>query len=248
MIRLIKAEFQKILTVRSTYYLLGFCLLLTFLISFYIEGLRNTHDILDSGKLASEAVMIVGALSLLLSLVGAMLLTHEYRYNTIMYTLTSSNSRLKVLLAKIVAVSGFALLAALFFGALAPVLTAYGVHLKGYEMVQQTIPFLDILWRSLFFAWAYAMLALIIAFIIRNQIGTIVSILLIPSTAETLLTLLIKEKASYLPFRALNNVLGNMPERGLVAMSHGESALIVLAYILAGGLIAAFLFQRRDAS
>jgi len=56
----------------------------------------------------------------------------------------------------------------------------------------------SLLWRSVFFTWGYAMAGLLIALLIRSQVGAIASLFLIPSTVETLLGLLLKKKRSVL--------------------------------------------------
>jgi ABC-2 type transport system permease protein len=246
MIKLIRAEFQKILTVRSTYFILLFCLAILIFFAFYVEAIRLVADVKDPGKLQSEVLGAIGILPMILSFVAALAITHEYRFNTIMYLLVASRSRLKAFLAKVFAISVFAVLAILFFASLSPLLTSLGLQIKGLDMVTQNIPYLDLLWRGAFVGWAFAMFALILAFIIRNQAGVIVSILLIPSTVEQLLGLLLKENTKYLPYTALNNIINTGP--AAADMSHGKSALIALAYIAVGLIVAALLFKKRDAN
>src|SRR5665213_4567341 len=111
MIPALKSEFKKLLTVRSTYLLsLGFLLLVGFL-AFYVQGFKNvpteTLSPIDHAKaslfLAGTITQFANVISVAGGLIGLLLLTHEYRYNTIVYTLSASNSRSKVLAAKIIA-------------------------------------------------------------------------------------------------------------------------------------------------
>lgn len=248
--RYILSEFRKLYTVRSTYIFLAVCIAITVFFAFYIEAIRLTGDVTSSDKLAGEVTGAVGALAMLIALVGVLLVTHEYRYNTIMYTLTSANNRLKVLIAKVVVVSVFALLATLFFAALSPLLTYLGLQIKGLDMVAQNIPVWDLLWRSAFHGWGYAMLALVLAFIIRNQVGTIVALVIVSGTVETLLSLLLKHNSGYMPFTALSRVINTgeaMP--GIAAGFSPEKSAVIAAVYIAGGLVvAAYLFHRRDAN
>jgi ABC-2 type transport system permease protein len=248
MINLLRAELKKIFTVRSTYFLLGFCVLMILIFAFYAEGYHLSRDVAEPSKLAGEVKSAISAVGVFVALAGALLVTYEYRYNTIMYTLTSSNSRLKVLVAKVVAVTIFSVLAILALGALSPLMTALGVHLKGLSMVPQSIPYVDLLWRGVFYGWAYAMFALLFAFIIRNQVGTIASILLVPSAVEGLLTLVLKNNVKYLPFNSLNNVINDIPPNAIQAFSHGKSAAIASIYLVIFLIVAAILFTRRDAN
>lgn len=249
MMRLLKAELQKLFTARATYYLLGFSLFMLFIFAFYAEGYHLSTNVVDRGKLAGEVTSAVVATALFVALVGALLVTNEYRHNTIMYTLTSSNSRLKILIAKIVAVTLFALFATLIIGALSPLLTILGVSLKGLDMVPQSIPYVDLLWKSAFFGWAYSMLAVLLAFIIRNQVGAIAALLLIPSAVEGLLAMVLKDKVNYLPFTALNTLFNSAPgSGGSNVLSLSETVLVVAGWIAGLLVVAVVLFKRRDAN
>jgi ABC-2 type transport system permease protein len=244
MIRQLQAELRKLFTIRSTYILLLICLAITVFFAFYAEGFKVSKPVTDPHYLYSEVSSAVTALSFLLSMVGVMLVTHEYRYNTIMYTLTSANRRWKVLLAKFVAVSIFMIAAAVVFGALSPLLTSLGLHLKGTSLVAQTLPLWDTAWRAIFYGWAYGMLAFGIAVIIRNQVGAIIALFAIPSTVEPLLGFALHDNVKYLPFSALNNVTAEASKQ----MSPGKAAGVVLVYVVVVLLVAAILFKRRDAN
>lgn len=238
----IKAEFRKMLTVRSTYVIAGLSFALAIFLSFYIKGLKAAGPITSAGELAEVSMIVVSILSGLLAIAGTLLVTHEYRNNTINYTLTAARSRTDVLLAKIAVISVFALALNVLAAVLAPALTVLGWSLQDVSFVHQHIDVWSLLWRVAFVGWAYAMLALVIAFIARNMVASIVALFLIPSTVEQLLGLLLKSKMAYLPFTALSGVL----QTG--QLSHATSALVVFIYIVVGFLVSWQLFWRRDAS
>ncbi|MCW2763440.1 MAG: hypothetical protein JWR85_3641 [Marmoricola sp.] len=242
MLQQIKSEFQKLLTIRSTYILLASAVAIMAFISFYVMGYRGALPLNDSRTLAGVMVIIVTNLALLVSLIGVLSVTHEYRYNTIMYTLTASNSRLKVFFAKLVVVSVFTVIVTLALAVLSAVLTYLGAEAKGVTIVPQNIPVWDLLWRIVLFGWGYSMLALIFAFVIRRQVGTIVALIFLPDISGGLLGLLLKENAVYLPFSALNSVLNPSP------ITYTKAALVVAIYLVVGGAIAAYVFKRRDAN
>ncbi len=247
----IRAEARKILTVRSTYFIIGLCLLITIFSAFYVEGYRSGGLVSNPNKLVSQVTSAAVTLSLLLSFIGILLVTHEYRYGTIMYTLTSTRNRLQVLGAKIIVVSLLSLLLTGFFCSIAPLLTFIGIELRGAELVSQNMPSWDLVWRVLFYGWGYAMLGLLLATLIRNQVGTFAFLFIFPATVEALLSLLLKEKVAYLPFTALQSVLQSNLASSLgqaSPLSHGQSALIFLGYLLLGWVIAGLLFVKRDAS
>src|SRR5258708_7634109 len=110
MIASLKSEFRKLLTVRSTYFITCLVTALVIFIAFYIEGWRLTPvGLRDPNQLTGD---VFGALNLTIfgAIVAILLMTHEYRYNTILYTLTNSNSRTRVLFSKVIVVSAYALL------------------------------------------------------------------------------------------------------------------------------------------
>jgi ABC-2 type transport system permease protein len=251
----VRAEFRKLLTVRSTYIIAGLAFLMMLVFAFYIEGFKAKPEALNNPSLlAGEVISAINAVAGLLALVGLLLMTHEYRYNTIMYTLTASKSRTRTLLAKIIVVSCFALFVSLLVGLLSPTLTYLGVHLHGHTMAAQVIPVGNLLWRCLFFGWGYAMAALLFAALIRNQVGAIVAYFIIPGPLEALMSLLLKNNALYLPFTALmqvtNTATGGEPAGASITrhLSPGKGALVFMAYLVIGWIVAWILFLRRDAN
>lgn len=253
MIASLRAEFRKLLTVRSTYVILGIALLAMLFFAFYINGFRAEPKLLLNPKhLAQESTQAMNALAFFFSLVGLLLLAHEYRYNTIMYTLTASNSRSRTLFAKVIAVSCFALLASLLTAILAPALAWLGVQLAGHQLAPQIIPLGDTLWRCLFFGWGYAMIALLLITLMRNQIGAIVTLFMVPITAEPLLSLLLKTKTVYLPFMSLSQVLAipgvDAAPQGSGSLTPLHGAMVFSLYLVVGWIVAWVLFLRRDAN
>jgi len=242
----LRAEVRKMLTVRTTYYLMGFSLFLVLLLAGFITGYRVTHaQLLDPTYLSQQVLQAVDAVGFFAALVGVLLFANEYRHNTIIYTLTLSRSRSQVLAAKIIVASLFAMLTVLLLGIISPLVTLLGAHLHGYHFAPQTLHYGDLLWRTLFYAWGYAMFGLIIIALIRNQIAAIVTLLIAPGTLEGILSLLLKNNTRYLPFTALKNVPAVHP---MFTGKPGFSALVVTTYIVVAWIIAWLLFLRRDAN
>lgn len=243
----LKAEFKKLLNVRSTYVITLFVLILIGIISFYANGWRlKGGDLNNPSQLYND---ILGALHLTIfgAVVAILQMTHEYRYNTIMHTLTSSNSRSRVLLAKIITISCYGLALSLLIGVLTPALTYLGVHAAGHQLVHQTIYYKELIWRGLFFGWAYAVTGLLLAALIRIQSGAIVALFVLPAFIEPLLGQLVNKSAGYLPFAALDQVIGDKTEHG-TQLSPAKAALVFLIYLAVGWVITWYLFLRRDAA
>jgi ABC-type transport system involved in multi-copper enzyme maturation permease subunit len=247
----LKAEFRKLFSVRSTYIITGLVAIIVIVVAGIFEGYNlNVKSLADPTQLAGD---VTGALNVTIfgAIVAILLITHEYRYNTIMYTLTSVNKRSKVLVAKFVVITCYALFLAAFIGILSPIMSYLGVHIHGHSFGPQTLHYWDLAWRSLFYGWGYAMAGFILAFIARNQVGAVVSLFVIPSVVENLLGfLLLKHNSVYMPFSALSQVI-NGPGGGTPissSMSSEHAALIYTGYVVVGLAVACVLFLKRDAN
>lgn len=244
MLTSIKSEFRKLLSVRSTYVIVLICLLLTVIFAFWAEGIRAVPESLQSdSKLSSQITGAVGAVSLILALIGVLVITHEYRFNMIIYTLSASNSRIKSLAAKIIVLSIASVVLTLLFALVSPLLTKLGLAIKGYELVPQEFNFGQLWWRCLLYGWGYMMFGLLLGTLFRSQVGAIVTLLLAQATVEPLLGLLLKQNVMYLPFSALNNIISESAQ-----MSSFKAAIVFMTYMIVGWIVAFVLFVKRDAN
>lgn len=244
----LRAEFRKLLTVRTTYIITGLAILFLGFIAFYVQGWRLTGGSLLNPNLLSGDVMSALGITVFGAIVAILLMTHEYRYNTIAYTLSSSRSRSAVLVAKIIVISTYALFLSLLVAVLAPLLSYLGVQANGNVLAAQHFNLGDLAWRSLYYGWAYGMVGLLVAALVRSQVAAIAALFVIPSVVESLLTLLLKKNAVYLPFSALGQVIDKSGALGGGALSPGKAALVFTGYLIVGWAIAWILFLKRDAS
>jgi len=250
MIASIKSEFRKVLSIRSTYVILLIGVALNMLFAFYVTGWQlDKESLMSPTFMGSQVVSSVSALGLFAGIIAILLVTHEYRYNTIMYTLTANKSRTQVLLAKLVTLTVFALIFTAFFAILSPLLSLLAIHIRHLELGAQDFDAWNLAWRSLLSGWTYVIYGFVLAMIIRVQVGTIAALLLIP-TVEPLIGLVLKQKQAYLPFMALNNLLTVGGEGGAPtnSLSDHRAAAVVGVYVVVGLLVAWFLFLRRDAN
>ncbi|HWB38672.1 MAG TPA: ABC transporter permease [Candidatus Saccharimonadales bacterium] len=251
MINSIKAEFRKLLTVRSTYILTLLSLGFMVLLSFYAQAFSMTGGALkatlhDPNTLNNVIVNALSSLPLIFaSIVAILLITHEYRYNTIMHSLTSANRRSKVLIGKIVVVSTYGLILTVVLAVLAPLLAQLGFVLHGHHLVAQNIPYSSLVWRGLFYGWTSVLAALVIGVVARSQVGAIVALFVIPSI-EAIVGIFLKAKAVYLPFTGAQNAILSHPERG--SLSYAKGALFFGLYLVIAWVIAWILFLKRDAN
>ena len=244
MIPALKSEALKLLTVRSTYVITAIALAMIVFFAGYVEGFKaNPQPLRNSGLLAQEVTAAINFTAVFLGLIAILLFSHEYRYNTIMHTLVNTNRRTKVLLSKIIVTSLFAVVFTAIAATLSPLATTIGVHLAGKELVAQAIPYSDLIWRSLFYMWAYAMIGLLLVALVRNQVLAIGAMFIIPTTVELILGALLKKNAEYLPFTALGAVINDSPDT-----THARGAVIILIHLLVWWPLAWLLFSRRDAN
>ncbi|MCA9325185.1 ABC transporter permease [Candidatus Saccharibacteria bacterium] len=248
MIAALRSEFRKLLTIRSTYVILLIALGLEFIFAFYVPGWKiNAIDLTSDNFLASQVVSAVNVVSLLIAIVAILAVTHEYRYNTVTYTLTASNSRTKVFFAKFIAVMVFTAVAIAFYALLSPLLSVLAINLNHRHLGVQVYDVYSLAWRSVLAGVAMSAYGFILAMAIRIQVGALAALFFIPSTVESLLGLILKENAIYLPFGSLNALLGvNTPGEG--AVSYTTAALTVGIYVVGGFLLTWFFFLKRDAN
>ena len=245
----IRAELRKVFSVRSTYALLGLSLFLLGLLGFYVAGWHT-----DKGELANPdrlymiAQQAINGLAIFPAIVGVLLFTHEFRYNTISYSLTLSNNRSKVLAAKVIVVSLLAIVTTLFIAAAAPLLAKLAMNINNLHLVHQHFYYGSLLWKGLVFGWGMAMAGLVFAALIRNQIGAIVSLFIVPNTVEGLLSIWLKKNTVYLPFSALHQMLGAGDSVNGATLSPFHAMLVFLAYLVVAWAIAWYLFIKRDAA
>jgi ABC-type transport system involved in multi-copper enzyme maturation permease subunit len=247
MIPALRSEFKKLLTVRSTYIVTALVLLFMCFIAFYVEGWRLKPSDLHNPMMLTSDVFGGLSLSIFSAIIAILLVTHEYRYNTIIYTLAGSNSRSRVLAAKVIVVSCYALFLTVLLGIISPVASYLGVHAAGHSLVPQTLHYTNIIWRSLFYGWAYGMAGLLLALLIRVQIGAVVAVFILPGLVESLLAQLLNKNSVYLPFTALANVIGDTGVKD-ISISPARGALVFAGYLAVGWIVAWYLFLRRDAS
>lgn len=247
----IKSDFRKLLTIRSTYILTTIAVLLTGGVSLYFQGYKGAG--VDSATaIGSILDSSAGNTVIFITIIGILFMAHEYRYNTIMYTLTSNASRTRVFLSKLATISIFATIFALLISAVTVVSYMIGLNLKDLTLVGQDIDILSQVGRVIFYFVAYGIIGVLLASLIRNLVGTIAFFFIVPSTIEPLLsTFVLKgDKSEYLPFTALDSIVN----AGMSVMNQNpkltatDSMLLVALYLVIVSVVTWFLFSKRDAN
>ncbi len=246
MVPALKSEIRKLLTVRSTYVITGLAVLLAIGVNFYIAAFKTTDPVASDALQKGVVMGTLNGVSIFVAIISLLLVTHEYRYNTIYYSLTSARSRTQVMLAKVLVFTLYAVKFTVLISLVSVAAMLIGLKVGDHHLTAQHIDWWGMTWRSLYYVWGLAAFAAMIGFLVRNQVGAIVAYFIGINTVEGLLTMVLKEKAAYLPFTSLGNVLTSY--NPTTATSIGKAALISGTWLTVGWLIAWVLFVRRDAN
>ncbi len=185
-----------------------------------------------------------------LSVVGAQVFGHEYRYGTIRLTLTEFPKREIVMLAKTLMLAAFVIFSVVLSWAVLGLLALFAPEGSisdknvGYT-ISPNAP--AELWKVMLYVLAYVFLAMSIAAISRNLALGIVLPLLMSTVIEGLLTILnqlAKNRFDWfidiMPFENATDWLG---DTGI----HTSPGLTYAAWVVGFYLLATVLFFRKDA-
>lgn len=245
-----KAEFRRLFTIRSTYILTFVSLAFTVFFCFWIEGYKGLSDS-PAANLSPTALheILANALGMgitFATIIAILFMAHEYRYNTIMYTLTASASRTKALLAKLITMIIFTIGYGLLSVGVAFASYYVGLSLRDASLPAQDFNVLAELGRLTFYCAAYSLVGILLATATRSVVFAIATIFIFPTAIEQLLGLLLKDNAKYLPFTALDSTVGAAMNPSALASG---TAMLVSSVYLAVALVATWvLFVKRDAN
>ena len=242
MINLIRSEWIKFRSVRSTLVLLFAGGLITVAFALLIiNDIKNedrVFNLTDISVGAQLSVLLFGAL-------GVQILGQEYRFNTIRNTFSTSPIRWKVLMAKLIVVC-----AACAAMALAMLLLCVGLGsalLDGF-----TIDGIDqrVIWGTVLFAAGVAAMGMGVGAIVRQPIAGIIILLGDAFVAENLLRSVFPGTAKWLPFvngiqmMFRNEDASSGPSDLRPLFEGGVYFFVVAAIVVAIGFV---LADRRDA-
>lgn len=247
----IKSDFRKLFTVRSTYFLTAIAILLTGGVSLYFQGYKADAADLTPAAIQGVIAMSATIAAIFIGIIAILFMAHEYRYNTIMYTMTANASRTKVLLSKLVTISIFSAIAGLVISFVAAGCYVLGVNLQGATLPTQNFDVLSQVGRIAAYFVGYGLVGVLATSLIRNLVGAIVFFFIVPSSLEPLIgNLILKgDKAEYLPFHSLDSIiLTGSGSMGTTAakLTVNDSLLLTALYLFITIVVAWALFLKRD--
>jgi ABC-type transport system involved in multi-copper enzyme maturation permease subunit len=244
------SDFRKLTSVRSTWVIIGILMLIVAFMSFWLEGYKGV-----AGSAASNVTSLalaeifkntLSTVATFTCLIAIMQVGHEYRYNTIMYTLTASNSRLKVYLSKALTMMLFSIVVGAFVVVFSVGCYFLGLSLRDATLPAQTLSLVPDLSRALAYLAIYGLFGFILGILLRSIIGAIAVFFLLPAMVEPLLRLLLKDKADYLPISAFDHIIGAAVLPG--SLSPNKALITSAIYMVILLAVSLFLFQKRDAN
>lgn len=236
---LLRSEWVKLWTTRTTWTMLGIGLLLEALFAGLFTGLASLDE-LDSFE---EIATGTGLLMMLVLVLGVLMITTEFRHGTASSTFLASPRRYPDLLAKL----GIALLVGLLAG-LAFFVVNGGLAMPLYDGREGGLPAAGNLAEV--YAGVVVSFALLCAFglgigaVVRNQVGAIIAAIAFFFVVSTLSGLLPGSIDEYFPAQALGALHGHVEGDG--TLNQVEGGLVLAAWTAALVAIGTVLICRRD--
>jgi hypothetical protein len=241
-LNLLRSEWLKLWTTRTTWVMLGIGLLGEALFAGLYTGLASLGEVeaeLQEGEVATG----VGLLMVLMLVLGVLIITTEFRHGTSSSTFLASPKRYPALLAKIGASLLVGLLAGLVFvavnGGLAlPLIADRGGDLPSASDLVSV------------YAGVVASFAILAAFgfgvgaIVRNQVGAIIAAIAFFFILSPLPELLPGSIGEYFPAQALGSLHGHVEGEG--SLDQVTGGLVLAAWTAVLVAIGILLVCRRD--
>jgi ABC-2 type transport system permease protein len=250
MLHLMKSEFIKLRTLRSTLtatiVLIIFPVAVTVLSAMFAKNPDETMVI--------KVLVNTGIVSLLLcGVLGVFAIAQEYSQGTIRITFAATPMRMKVFVAKALVISLWVAVSVAVLEGIGLIGANYALHSRGFDfgVMYQATPGIDSAWQVLFAFGAVCILFALVGFalgaLLRSSPGAIATLILVPLLVEGIVTgLLIAafdiDISSRTPFTAAIRAVQVEPDAarwGLV----GYFSIWCLVITV----IAALLMKRRDA-
>ena len=238
---LLRSEWIKLWSVRTTWVMLGVGLLGEALFAGLYVGLAPLEEVGDLEEVATG----VGLLLVLVLVLGVLVITTEFRHGTASSTFLVTPKRWPVLLAKLAATLLVGLLAGLAF-----VLVNAGLAVPLLESREGSAASSDDLVSI--YAGVVVSLGLLCVFgmgvgaIVRNQVGAIIAAIAFFFILSPLPELLPGSIGDYFPAQAIGSLHGSV--EGDASLGQVSGGFVLAAWALALVAIGTVLVWRRDVS
>jgi ABC-2 type transport system permease protein len=242
MIAQIRAEMLKIRSTRTTIGLLLGMVALILLLTL-LTGLLSHPAELTVNENQRELLSLASIAGVFSALAGVLLVTSEYRYDTIRPTILFNPARAQVLTAKIVAGA----LAGIVFGVVGEAIGgAIGYAIlegRGIAIVLSTGDVLLLVFGGLAGVALWGAIGTALGTIIHSQVGAVITLLAFGFIVDSLLFGLVPSVGRYTPTRASDALMGLQVEH---LLSPGVGAITLIAWAIVLAVVGIALSGRRD--
>jgi len=239
---ILRSEFLKLVSVRTTWILLGLMILIEGLVAGLITGLADKKDL----RLANVPDLLVGTPFSILFIVtlGALISTNEFRHGTANSTFLVTPRRERVILAKLFVGFVVGLVAALLFVAVNAGLGLSILSSRDVPVDSDTAVNIYIGVGVGFIL--ICLFGVALGAVVRNQIAAIVGGLALFLALRGTITLFIGDDVGrYFPAESLLGLQGNPKGEG-VLLDQVDGGLVLGAYCLALAIAGLFVTRTRE--
>ena len=191
MLHLMKSEFIKLRTLRSTltatFVLIAFPIAVTVLSAMFAKSPGETMVIKVLTNTGSVSMLLCGVL-------GVFAIAQEYSQGTIRITFAATPMRMKVFVAKALVISLWVAVSVAVLEVIGLIGANYALHSRGFDfgVMYQATPGIDSAWQVLFAFGAVCILFALVGFalgaLLRSSPGAIATLILVPLLVEGIVT------------------------------------------------------------
>ena len=239
----IASELRKLTTTRSVYAMLAGLVAIVALGVVAIVGDGGTTDLLVPLERQAFLHVVLSIAPLFGLLLGLRSFTDEFRYGSIVPTLLASPDRLRVLGAKLVAVSAGAVVLALAATAASIAVGVPMLIAKGVDVTWSAGALGIVVGRLVGATVLWTMIGVGLGLAVRHQVAAIAGALVWLLAAEGIFSGLVPHVAKYFPGAAGFAIVGLNPAD---LLAPGLGAVVLGGYALVAVVAGAVLMQRRD--
>lgn len=247
MLALIRAELLKLRTIRSTWWLLGGATAYVAVnVAVVMLALIAPGSPLDSGDVGIRVAMgpsaVAGLFTLLL---GVLVATGEFRHNTATVTFLITPGRIRVVVAKMAAVTVLSLVVAVIATAVTLAITMPWLSAVGFDVSVFGGTVVGALAGAAAGTVLYGLLGFGFGAAVRNQIGAVVAALVWTFVVGSVLGVFLPNVGRWLPDMAVSALVGQQDVMPALLPVWG-GGLVMIGWVAAALVAGTVLLKQRD--
>ena len=238
----LNAELLKLRTTRTFFVLVAVAVALSLLVTVLSTLLDDEFAVEDARDLLTADFT-----GLFILLLGVMGMAGEWRHRTITGTVLAAPDRIRLLLAKVLALAAAGVVLSLLVTVAVMIASSAILSARGDE-APSIGDFFDVIWRNLLVAALMGAFGVCVGALIRNQVVAIVGLLVVSFVVEPMLLGLVPEVGRFGP---TNGAPGGIQDIAFFdddddLLATGPAVLVMLAWIGVTFAAGAALLRGRD--